>query len=197
MPKIGRPLPRSLTEEEIEALLRAPDTGNSRGIRDRAMLEVMYGAGLRVSELVSLRYDQIKLNQGVAQIVGKGDRERLVPFGDEALHWLKEFTSHARSEILRGRQSDYVFPPRGRGGCMTRQAFWHIVRRYARKAGITKELSPHTLRHAFATHLLNHGANLVAVQTLLGHASITTTQIYTHVSRERLKELHEKHHPRG
>jgi integrase/recombinase XerD len=151
---------------------------------------------LRVSELVNLRQGQINLNQGVIRILGKGDRERLIPLGEEAMRALKEFMRGARGEILLERQTDYLFPTR-RGDRMTRQAFWHIIKRYARKAGIAKELSPHTLRHAFATHLLNHGADLRVVQMLLGHSDLSTTQIYTHVARERLKELHAQHHPRG
>ena len=196
MPKIGRSLPRSLTEEEVESLLSAPVVSDPLGNRDRTMLEVLYATGLRVSELVNLRQGQINLNQGVIRILGKGDRERLIPLGEEAMRALKEFSRGARSEILLERQTDYLFPTR-RGDRMTRQAFWHIIKRYARKAGIAKELSPHTLRHAFATHLLNHGADLRVVQMLLGHSDLSTTQIYTHVARERLKELHAQHHPRG
>lgn len=163
---------------------------------DRAMLEVVYATGLRNFELVNLRLSEINLNRGVVRIFGKGNRERLVPLGEEAMDALKRFFAAPRSEILKGRQTEYVFPTR-RGDRMMRQAFWHLVKRYARKAGITKKLSPHTLRHAFATHLLDHGADLIAVQMLLGHASVTTTQIYTHVSRAQLKALHERHHPRG
>ena len=196
MPKIGRSLPKSLTEEEVEALLNAPPIGEPLGVRDRAMLELLYATGLRVSELVGLRHGQLNLNQGVIRIVGKGDRERLIPLGEEAVRWLREFNSSARNEILLDRVSDYLFPTR-RGDRMTRQAFWHIIKRYARKAGVDKELSPHTLRHAFATHLLNHGADLRVVQMLLGHSDLSTTQIYTHVARERMKELHGLHHPRG
>jgi integrase/recombinase XerD len=196
MPKIGRSLPRSLTEEEVESLLSAPLVSDPLGNRDRTMLEVLYATGLRVSELVNLRQGQLNLNQGVIRILGKGDRERLIPLGEEAMRALKEFARGARGEILLERQTDYLFPTR-RGDRMTRQAFWHIIKRYARKAGIGKELSPHTLRHAFATHLLNHGADLRVVQMLLGHSDLSTTQIYTHVARERLKELHSTHHPRG
>jgi integrase/recombinase XerD len=196
MPKIGRSLPKSLTEEEVEALLAAPAVNDPLGNRDRCMLEVLYATGLRVSELVNLRGSQVNLNQGVIRILGKGNRERLIPLGEEAVRWLTEFTRGSRAEILLERQTDYLFPTR-RGDRMTRQAFWHIIKRYARKAGVNKELSPHTLRHAFATHLLNHGADLRVVQMLLGHADISTTQIYTHVARERLKALHAKHHPRG
>jgi integrase/recombinase XerD len=196
MPKIGRSLPKSLTEEEVESLLAAPVVSDPLGNRDRAMLEVLYATGLRVSELVNLRHGQVNINQGVIRILGKGNRERLIPLGEEAMHWLTEFANGARSEILLERQTDYLFPTR-RGDRMTRQAFWHIIKRYARKSGISKELSPHTLRHAFATHLLNHGADLRVVQMLLGHSDLSTTQIYTHVARERLKEMHGQHHPRG
>jgi integrase/recombinase XerD len=196
MPKIGRSLPKSLTEEEVEALLGAPTVSDPLGNRDRTMLEVLYATGLRVSELVNLRHAQVNLNQGVLRILGKGNRERLIPLGEEAVRWLTEFSRGSRSEILLDRTTDYLFPTR-RGDRMTRQAFWHIIKRYARKAGVAKELSPHTLRHAFATHLLNHGADLRVVQMLLGHSDLSTTQIYTHVARERMKELHSQHHPRG
>ena len=196
MPKIGRSLPKSLTEEEVDSLLGAPVVSDPLGNRDRTMLEVLYATGLRVSELVNLRYSQVNLNQGVIRIMGKGNRERLIPLGEEAVRWLNEFARAARGEILLERQTDYLFPTR-RGDRMTRQAFWHIIKRYARKAGVDRELSPHTLRHAFATHLLNHGADLRVVQMLLGHSDLSTTQIYTHVARERMKELHSQHHPRG
>jgi len=196
MPKIGRSLPKSLTEEEVEALLGAPVVSDPLGNRDRTMLEVLYATGLRVSELVNLRHGQVNLNQGVIRILGKGNRERLIPLGEEAVRWLMDFEHGPRGEILLERQTDFLFPTR-RGDRMTRQAFWHIIKRYARKAGISKELSPHTLRHAFATHLLNHGADLRVVQMLLGHSDLSTTQIYTHVARERMKELHSQHHPRG
>jgi integrase/recombinase XerD len=196
MPKIGRSLPKSLSEEEVESLLNAPVVTDPLGSRDRTMLEVLYATGLRVSELVSLRYSQLNLNQGVIRVVGKGDRERMIPLGEEAVRWLNEFLGSGRNEILLERATDYLFPTR-RGDRMTRQAFWHIIKRYARKAGIDKDLSPHTLRHAFATHLLNHGADLRVVQMLLGHSDLSTTQIYTHVARERMKELHQRHHPRG
>jgi integrase/recombinase XerD len=196
MPKIGRSLPKSLTEEEVEALLGAPVVTDPLGNRDRTMLEVLYATGLRVSELVNLRHGQVNLNQGVIRILGKGNRERLIPLGEEAVRWLMDFEHGPRGEILLERQTDFLFPTR-RGDRMTRQAFWHIIKRYARKAGVSKELSPHTLRHAFATHLLNHGADLRVVQMLLGHSDLSTTQIYTHVARERMKELHSQHHPRG
>jgi integrase/recombinase XerD len=196
MPKVGRSLPRSLTEEEVEALLAAPVVSDPLGHRDRTMLEVLYATGLRVTELVSLTLGQVNLNQGVLRIVGKGGRERLIPLGEEACAWVQQFLRGPRAEILLERQTDSLFPTR-RGDRMTRQAFWHIIKRYARKAGVEKDLSPHTLRHAFATHLLNHGADLRVVQMLLGHSDLSTTQIYTHVARERLKDLHAQHHPRG
>ena len=196
MPKIGRSLPQSLTEEEVDSLLAAPNVSDPLGHRDRAMLEVLYATGVRVSELINLKISQINLNQGVLRIIGKGDRERLIPLGDEAQDWISEFTSGPRVEILLERQTEYLFPTR-RGDRMTRQAFWHIIKRYAKKAGIGKKLSPHTVRHAFATHLLNNGADLRVVQLLLGHSDVSTTQIYTHVARERMKELHSRHHPRG
>jgi integrase/recombinase XerD len=196
MPKVGRSLPKALSEGEVEALLEAPNTKENLGFRDRAMLEVLYATGLRVTELVNLKLAQLNLNQGVVRIVGKGDRERLIPLGEESLDWLQQFIAGAREEILLERQSDYVFPTR-RGDRMTRQAFWHIIKRYAARSGVKNGLSPHTLRHAFATHLLNHGADLRVVQMLLGHSDLSTTQIYTHVARERLKDLHARHHPRG
>jgi integrase/recombinase XerD len=196
MPKIGRSLPKSLSEDEVESLLNAPIVTDPLGSRDRCMLEVLYATGLRVSELVSLKHSQLNMNQGVVRIVGKGNRERLIPLGEEAVRWLKEFLGGGRNEILLDRSTEYLFPTR-RGDRMTRQAFWHIIKRYARKSSIDKELSPHTLRHAFATHLLNHGADLRVVQMLLGHSDLSTTQIYTHVARERMKDLHANHHPRG
>jgi integrase/recombinase XerD len=196
MPKIGRALPQSLTEDEVDALLGAPNVSEPLGHRDRAMLEVLYATGVRVSELINLRLSQINLNQGVLRIIGKGDRERLIPLGDEAQDWVREFMEGPRVEILLERQTEYLFPTR-RGDRMTRQAFWHIIKRYAKKASVNKKLSPHTLRHAFATHLLNNGADLRVVQLLLGHSDVSTTQIYTHVARERMKDLHSRHHPRG
>ncbi len=196
MPRIGRSLPKTLTEDEVDSLLQAPNTDEPLGHRDRTMLELLYATGLRVSELINLKQSQINFNQGVLRIVGKGDRERLIPLGDESQRWLRDFIDGPRMEILLERQTDYLFPTR-RGNRMTRQAFWHIIKRYADKAGIAKKLSPHSLRHAFATHLLNHGADLRVVQLLLGHSDLSTTQIYTHVARERLKDLHGKHHPRG
>ena len=196
MPRTGRALPKSLTEEEVERLLAAPDLSGALGIRDRTMLEVLYATGLRVSELVGLKHPQVNLNQGVVRISGKGNRERLVPLGAESIRWINEFMDGPRAEILGAQVTDYLFPTR-RGDRMTRQSFWHIIKRYARLARVDKPLSPHTLRHAFATHLLNHGADLRVVQMLLGHSDLSTTQIYTHVARERMKDLHGRHHPRG
>jgi integrase/recombinase XerD len=196
MPRIGRSLPKTLTEDEVDALLNAPNTDEPLGHRDRAMLELLYATGLRVSELINLKQSQINFNQGVLRIVGKGDRERLIPLGEESQRWLRDFIDGPRMEILLERQTDYLFPTR-RGDRMTRQAFWHIIKRYADKAGVRKKMSPHSLRHAFATHLLNRGADLRVVQLLLGHSDLSTTQIYTHVARERLKDLHGDHHPRG
>ena len=195
-PRLGRPLPKSLSEAEVEALLDAPDVGSAEGLRDRAMLEVLYATGLRVSELVALQPDQLSLAQGLVRVVGKGGKERLVPLGDEALRWVERYVSGARPELLGGRPCDAVFATR-RGGGMTRQAFWYRVKKHALAAGIRQSLSPHTVRHAFATHLVNHGADLRVVQLLLGHSSLSTTQIYTHVARERLQALHARHHPRG
>ena len=189
-------VPKSLSEAQVEALLAAPDDGVPLGLRDRTMIELMYASGLRVSELVLLKSVHVGLDQGVLNVVGKGSKERLVPFGAEAHAWLRRYLAQARAPILKGQASDALFVT-GRGGPMTRQMFWSLVKRHARTAGITAPLSPHTLRHAFATHLLNHGADLRAVQMLLGHADIGTTTIYTHVARERLRQLHAKHHPRG
>ncbi len=203
-PKLPRALPKSLSETEVEALLQAPAVETPLGLRDRAMLETLYATGLRVSELVNLKLGEVSLDQGVVRAMGKGSKERLVPLGEEALHWLRRYLDQARAEILDGRQSDALFVTRRGGhqarppaGPMTRQMFWTLIKRYAARAAIHKPLSPHTLRHAFATHLLNHGADLRVVQMLLGHADISTTQIYTHVARERMKQLHAKHHPRG
>jgi integrase/recombinase XerD len=195
-PKLPRSLPTSLTEHDVERLLGAPDATAPRGMRDRAMLEVLYASGLRVSELVTLRIAQVSQDMGVARILGKGSKERLVPLGEEALAWVRRYLAEARPSLLAGRASDALFVT-ARGGAMTRQGFWRLIKRYAREAGLSMPLSPHTLRHAFATHLLNHGADLRVVQLLLGHADISTTQIYTHVARERLKQLHATHHPRG
>lgn len=195
-PKLGRPLPKSLSEEQVEKLLQAPDTGTPLGLRDRAMLETLYATGLRVSELVSLTMQQVDLQSGVVRVVGKGNKERLVPLGEEAIECLQRYLVEARHDLLHGHSSDSLFPT-ARGAAMTRQAFWHNLKRYTQIAGIETHLSPHSLRHAFATHLLNHGADLRVVQMLLGHADLSTTQIYTHVARERLKSLHARHHPRG
>ena len=195
-PRLGRPLPKSLSESEVEALLDAPDLGTPEGERDRCMLELLYATGLRVSELVTLSADRIGLTQGVVRVVGKGNRERLVPMGEEASDWIRRFATGARCDLLGDRQCNAFFPTR-RGAGMTRQAFWYRIKKHALAAGIRTPLSPHTLRHAFATHLLNHGADLRVVQMLLGHSSLSTTQIYTHVARERLKNLYAAHHPRA
>jgi integrase/recombinase XerD len=195
-PKLGRPLPKSLSEQDVERLLQAPDLDSPLEFRDRTMLEFLYACGLRVTELVSLEVNQVSLNQGVVKVLGKGSKERLVPLGEEALYWLQRFMAGPRRDLLKGVPSHVVFPST-RGAQMTRQAFWYRIKLYARRAGISKSLSPHTLRHAFATHLLNHGADLRVVQMLLGHSDLTTTQIYTHVARQRMQELHAKHHPRG
>ncbi|MFT5450242.1 MAG: integrase/recombinase XerD [Gammaproteobacteria bacterium] len=195
-PRLGRRLPDTLTEAEVDALLAVPDRSDPLGDRDAAMLEVLYATGLRVTELVQLQVSQVNLRQGVVRVIGKGSKERLVPLGEEAIEALGQFLISARLDILSGRTSNAVFPTR-RGEAMTRQSFWLLIRRYAQRAGISKHLSPHTLRHAFATHLINHGADLRVVQMLLGHSDISTTQIYTHVARERLKRLHAEHHPRG
>lgn len=196
LPQLGKPLPKSLSEAEVEALLAAPDIAEPLGLRDRAMLEVLYACGLRVSELVALSLEQINLRQGVLRVLGKGSKERLVPLGEEALIWLQRYQAEARGLLLAGRPSSVLFPSQ-RGEQMTRQTFWHRIKLHARHAGILKPLSPHTLRHAFATHLLNHGADLRVVQLLLGHSDLSTTQIYTHVAKARLQALHAAHHPRG
>ncbi len=195
-PKLGRPLPKSLTEEQVEKLLYAPDVNTPRGLRDRAMLEMLYATGLRVSELVNLLSMQVNLTEGVVRVVGKGDKERLVPLGEEAVRWINKYIAEGRPDLTKRKSTPVLFPG-NRGEALTRQAFWHNIKRYARAAGIQTALSPHTLRHAFATHLLNHGADLRVVQMLLGHADLSTTQIYTHVASERLKSLHAQHHPRG
>jgi integrase/recombinase XerD len=193
-------VPKSMSEAQVEALLAAPAVDTDLGVRDRAMLELMYASGLRVSELVGLKLLHLGLSEGVLKVLGKGNKERLVPFGEVAREWLDRYLSQARGHLLHGASTDAVFvTSRGAlaGGPMTRTMFWYLVKKYALQAGITSPLSPHTLRHAFATHLLNHGADLRAVQMLLGHADISTTTIYTHVARERLKSLHAQHHPRG
>ena len=189
-------VPKTLTQQQVEALLKAPDVDSMLGLRDRTMLEVMYASGLRVSELVTLKTFHLGLREGVLRVMGKGGKERLVPFGEEAMRWLERYLAESRGAILGGQQTDDLFVTQ-RGAGMTRVMFWVIVKKYALIAGITSPLSPHTLRHAFATHLLNHGADLRVVQLLLGHADISTTTIYTHVARERLKALHAQHHPRG
>jgi integrase/recombinase XerD len=195
-PKLPRSLPKSLNEKEVENLLNAPDINLPIGLRDRAMLELLYASGLRVSELVNVKVNEVSTQDGVVRITGKGSKTRLVPMGQEAADWIDSYLKTARPVILDGQMSDALFVT-SRGGAMTRQAFWYLIKRYALLAGITKHMSPHVLRHAFATHLLNHGADLRVVQMLLGHADISTTQIYTHVARERLKSLHRTHHPRG
>lgn len=195
-PKLPRSLPKSLTEDDVGALLEAPNINEALGLRDRAMLELLYACGLRVSELVGLKVTEVSLNEGVIRVTGKGSKTRLVPMGQEAVEWVARYLKDARPEILHKRLSDSLFVTQ-RGEAMTRHAFWHLIKRHALFAGIKKHLSPHVLRHAFATHLLNHGADLRVVQMLLGHADISTTQIYTHVARERLKQLHAMHHPRG
>ena len=195
-PKLGRPLPTALSEAQVEALLEAPDISQPLGLRDRAMLELLYACGLRVSELVDLRLEQLNLRQGVVRVFGKGSKERLVPLGEAAVNELDRYLAEGRGDLLHGRLSDFLFPGRG-GEPLTRQAFWYRIKAYARKAEIRTPLSPHSLRHAFATHLVNHGADLRVVQLLLGHSDLSTTQIYTHVARERLRELHAQHHPRG
>lgn len=196
-PRIGVSLPKSLSEADVEALLEAPNVELARGLRDRCMLEVLYATGLRVTELVSLRLTQLNARQGVVRVFGKGNKERLVPLGEEALDWLDRYLSTGRPELLTGKGVNDVLFPSNRGTALTRQAFWHAIKKYAHVAEIKVPISPHTLRHAFATHLLNHGADLRVVQMLLGHSDISTTQIYTHVARQRLKDLHATHHPRG
>jgi len=195
-PKLGRPLPDTLSEAEVEQLLEAPNITTSLGLRDRAMLEILYATGLRVSELVGLHEHQVNLRQGVVRVTGKGGKERLVPLGETAIDWLHRYLNEARSDLAAGQMLPTLFLTSRKSG-MTRQAFWYLIKRYARQVGITVPLSPHTLRHAFATHLLNHGADLRAVQMLLGHSNTATTQIYTHVARARLQSLHAQHHPRG
>ena len=190
-------LPKVMSEKQVDALLAAPDLDTPLGLRDRAMLETLYASGLRVSELVNLKIHEVGFNDGVVRVIGKGSKERLVPLGEQAIDWLSRYLKEARTDILKGQQSEAIFIT-SRGAAMTRQAFWQLIKRYALQAGIDPaKLSPHVLRHAFATHLLNHGADLRVVQLLLGHADISTTQIYTHVARERLKALHAMHHPRG
>lgn len=196
-PKLGRPLPSSLTERDVDKLLRAPDVTSELGLRDRAMLELLYACGLRVSELIDITLDQLNRNQGVLRVWGKGNKERLVPIGEQAMMWVDRYLKEARPVLIAKRSAtDSVFVSR-RGTSITRQAFWYLIKRHASEAGIKAPLSPHTLRHAFATHLVNHDADLRVVQLLLGHSDLSTTQIYTHVARERLKDIHASHHPRG
>jgi len=195
-PKLPRSLPKSLNEQEVEDLLNAPDINQPIGLRDRAMLELLYASGLRVSELVGVKVNEVSTQDGVVRVTGKGSKTRLVPMGEDAADWITKYIKQARPEILQKRLCDALFVT-ARAEAMTRQAFWYLIKRYAIVAGISKHMSPHVLRHAFATHLLNHGADLRVVQMLLGHADISTTQIYTHVARERLKTLHSVHHPRG
>ena len=196
MPKVSGNLPKIISEQEVEKLLSAPDIRSDYGLRDRAMLETLYATGLRVSELVNLTLGEINLQAGVVRITGKGNKQRLVPMGQEAIHWLEKYLNSARQELLKKQITDSVFLS-SRGKAMTRQAFWQLIKKYAAQVEIKSDLSPHTLRHAFATHLLNHGADLRTTQMLLGHSDLSTTQIYTHVAKERLKSLHAKHHPRG
>ena len=195
-PKIGRKLPSILVEDEVVSLIEAPNINTDLGLRDRAMLEVLYGSGLRVSELVQLKMAQINLIDGLIRTIGKGAKERVVPMGEPCVDWVKNYINASRPRVLRGRLSDFVFVT-NRGTAMSRQSFWNIVQRYVQIAGIKKRVSPHTIRHAFATHLLNHGADLRSVQLLLGHSDLSTTQIYTHIAKERLKNIHQQHHPRG
>jgi len=195
-PKQGRPLPKTLTEADVEQLLCRPDVTSLLGLRDKAMLEMLYATGMRVSELVALSVDEVSLRQGVVRITGKGGKERLIPLGEEAILWVERFLREARPCLLGGRVSAFLFPTKTTLH-MTRQAFWYVIRRYSRQAGIQKAVSPHVLRHAFATHLVNHGADLRVVQLLLGHDNLSTTQIYTHVANARLQQLHAEHHPRG
>ena len=196
MPKIGRSLPQIISEEQVLRLIKAPLAKKSLGCRDRTMLELLYATGLRVSELVKLKKNQLNLNQGFIRVIGKGDKERLVPIGTISQRWLKKYLDTAFHEIIGDRQTDYLFPTKT-SEAMSRQGFWQMIKKYSKKADIKVHLSPHTLRHAFATHLINHGADLRVVQMLLGHSDLSTTQIYTHIAQARLKDLHEKHHPRG
>jgi integrase/recombinase XerD len=196
-PSIGRPLPETLSEGDVDNLLAAPDTSTELGLRDRTMLEVLYASGLRVSELTGLRLTEVNLRQGVVRVMGKGSKERLVPLGEEAINWIDRYLSSARGALVDPDAGEEIVFPSSRGRAMTRQAFWYRIRKYAVQAGIGGKLSPHTLRHAFATHLLNHGADLRVVQLLLGHSDLSTTQIYTHVARHRMQELHDQHHPRA
>ena len=196
-PKLGHSLPKILSEEDVEKLIKAPDTKDALGLRDRAMLELLYACGLRISELINLEVINLNIRQGVVKVLGKGGKERLVPMGEQALDWISEYLSRGREQLLGDKQSSSILFLSNRGRGMTRQTFWYRIKLYAEKSGVDKNLSPHTLRHAFATHLINHGADLRTVQLLLGHSSLSTTQIYTEVARHRMKELHRQHHPRG
>ena len=196
-PVLGRNLPTSLTEKQVDSLLNAPDTKTKIGLRDRAMLELLYATGLRVSELVSIKQTELSLSQGIIRIIGKGRKERLVPMGEEAMDWVLQYVQTSRELLMKGNTLSEQLFVTARGSGMTRQAFWYLIKKYAKKAGITQKLSPHTLRHAFATHLLNYGADLRVVQLLLGHSDLSTTQIYTHVAQARLQKLHKEHHPRS
>jgi integrase/recombinase XerD len=195
-PKLGRGLPKALSESQVTALIESPDTSEALGLRDRTMLELMYATGLRVSELVSLDLGQLKLNQGIVRVVGKGGKERLVPLGEEAMSWMQRYLQESRPALMGAHQCARVFVSNRKTG-LSRQAFWHAIRRHAQVAGISHDVSPHMLRHSFATHLLNHGADLRVVQLLLGHSNLSTTQIYTHIAKEGLKQMHAKHHPRA
>jgi len=195
-PKQGRPLPKTMSEQQVEELLNAPDTSVPLGLRDRAMLEMLYATGLRVSELVAMTMLEVNLDVGVVRIIGKGNKERLVPLGAQAVDWVVDYIAHARPSLLKQQVTDALFVT-ARGAAMSRQAFWYLIKKHAITAKIDQALSPHTLRHAFATHLINHGADLRSVQMLLGHADLSTTQIYTHIARERLQSMHSEHHPRG
>ena len=196
VPKFTATLPISLSEEDVEALLNSHDVNTALGLRDRAMMELLYSCGLRVSELVSLTMSQMNLQAGVVRLVGKGNKERLVPIGEVGIEWMEQYLSNARPELSKGKSTEWVFLS-NRGDGMTRQAFWYVIKKTAQRIGISSTISPHTLRHAFATHLVNHGADLRVVQLLLGHSSLSTTQIYTHIAKERLKSIHQEHHPRG
>ncbi|ROS05209.1 tyrosine recombinase XerD subunit [Sinobacterium caligoides] len=195
-PKLAKPIPATLSERDVVKLLQAPELGEAIGLRDRAMLELLYASGLRVSELVGLQMSMVNFSMGAIKVMGKGSKERLLPVGDEALHWLRRYCAESRGELLKGKAAEVLFPSL-RGVQMTRQTFWHRIKHYAQLAGISSALSPHTLRHAFATHLLNHGADLRVLQMLLGHSDLSTTQIYTHVAKARMQQLHQQHHPRG
>lgn len=196
VPKFTAPLPESLSEDDVEALLNSHDLATPLGLRDRAMMELLYSCGLRVTELISLTMSQINLQAGVVRLVGKGNKERLVPIGEVGIEWLEKYLDEARGELSKGNSSEWLFLS-NRGDAMTRQAFWYVIKKTAQRVGISSTISPHTLRHAFATHLVNHGADLRVVQLLLGHSSLSTTQIYTHIAKERLKSIHQEHHPRG